>query len=132
VRQVAPLTDRVAEILDEIELQRKQSKVRNVHGLVFTRDNGKPINKDAITGTLRRACRDAKVKDFRFHDFRHCAKTAWAQMAGSAEAALLAAGHSSVEMHKRYIHLQRSDVAKAFGILQHGCNTDSPAKKASS
>src|SRR5688572_22185513 len=58
--QVAPLTDRVAEILDEIEMERKQSKVRNVHGLVFTRDNGKPINKDAITGTLRRACRDAK------------------------------------------------------------------------
>jgi hypothetical protein len=29
---------------------------------------------------------------------------------------------------QRYIHLQRADVAKAFGILQHGCNTDFPAK----
>jgi len=43
---------------------------------------------------------------------------------------MLAAGHSSVQMHNRYIHLQRSDVAKAFGILQRGCNTDSPASSA--
>jgi len=69
VRQVAPLTDCVAEILDEIEAERKQSKVRNVHGLTFTRENGKRITKDAITGTLKR-CRDAKVKNFRFHALR--------------------------------------------------------------
>jgi integrase len=130
VRQVAPLTARVGEILDEIETERKFSKIRNVHGLLFTRENGKPITKDAITRTLKRACRDAKVSNFRFHDFRHCAKTAWAQKGIPAEAAMLAAGHSSVQMHNRYIHLQRSDVAKAFGTLQHGCNTDSPASKA--
>ena len=128
VRQVAPLTDRVAEILDEIEAERKQSKIRNVHGLIFTRENGKRITKDAIIGTLKRACRDARVKNFTFHDLRHCAKTAWARKGIPAEAAMLAAGHSSFQMHQRYIHLQRSDVAKAFGILQHGCNTDSPAK----
>ncbi len=128
VRQVAPLTDRVGEILDEIEAERKQSKIRNVQGLVFTRENGKRITKDAITGTLKRACRDAKVKNFRFHDLRHCAKTAWEQKGIPAESAMLAAGHSSFQMHQRYIHLQRNDIAKAFGILQHGCDTDSPAK----
>ncbi|HEY3167919.1 MAG TPA: site-specific integrase [Candidatus Binatia bacterium] len=132
VRQVAPLTARVAEILDEIEAERMLSKVRNVQGLVFTRDNGKRITKDAITGTLKRACRDAKVKNFRFHDLRHCAKTTWARKGIPAESAMLAAGHSSFQMHQRYIHLQRNDIAKAFGILQHGCNTDSPAKKATS
>jgi integrase len=132
VRQVAPLTARVAEILDEIEAERKQSKIRNVHGLVFTRDNGKRINKDAITGTLKRACRDAKVRNFRFHDLRHCAKTAWARKGIPAESAMLAAGHSSFQMHQRYVHLQRNDIAKAFGTLLHGCNTDSPGQKASS
>ena len=100
----------------------------NVHGLVFSREDGKPITKDASTGTLKRACRDAKVKSFRFHDLRHCAKTAWARRGIPAETAMLAAGHSSFQMHQRYIHLQRSDVAKPFGILQHGCNTDFPAK----
>jgi integrase len=120
VRQVAPLPARVAEILDEIEAERKQSRIRNVHGLVFTRENGKRINKDAISGTLKRACRDAKVKNFRFHDLRHCAKTAWARKGIPAESAMLAAGHSSFQMHQRYVHLQRNDIAKASGILQHG------------
>lgn len=59
---------------------------------------------------------------------RACEK--WAQKGIPAEAAMLGAGHSSVQMHNRYIHLQRSDVAKAFGILQRGCNTDFPASSA--
>jgi integrase len=47
VRQVPPLTARVAEILDEIEAERKLSKVRHVHGLVRERA-AQPITKDAI------------------------------------------------------------------------------------
>jgi hypothetical protein len=27
-----------------------------------------------------------------------------------------ASGHSSVQMHKRYVDLQREDIAKAFGV----------------
>src|SRR4030095_404380 len=33
---------------------------------------------------------------------------------------MMASGHSSVQMHKRYLDLQREDVAKAFGLLQDG------------
>jgi hypothetical protein len=35
-----------------------------------------------------------------------------------------ASGHTSVQMHKRYLDLQREDIAKAFGLLQDG-NTES-------
>ena len=28
-----------------------------------------------------------------------------------------AAGHASVQMHAAYIHLQRSDIARAFGTV---------------
>ena len=56
VRQIAPLTDRVTEILQEIAAERRQTKVRNVHGLVFTRANGKAITKDAITAFSLRRC----------------------------------------------------------------------------
>jgi hypothetical protein len=31
-----------------------------------------------------------------------------------------ASGHSSVQMHKRYLDLQTEDIAKAFGLLQDG------------
>ena len=37
--------------------------------------------------------------------------------------AMKASGQTSVQMHKRYLDLQREDVAKAFGLLQDG-NTD--------
>jgi len=123
VRQIAPLTDRVSAILGEIRAERTQSKIRNVRGLVFTRDDGRPITKDAIASALKRACRDANVRDFRFHDLRHCAKTNWARQGISTEAAMLAAGHKSFQMHQRYVHLQNQDIAKAFGIRQE-CSQD--------
>ena len=28
---------------------------------------------------------------------------------------MLAAGHSSIQMHQAYVHLQKSDISKAFG-----------------
>jgi integrase len=130
VAQMAPLTERFREIVAEIHQERKRSKVKNIGGLVFTREDGRAINKDMITGTLKRICKKASVKDFRFHDFRHCAKTAWARRGIGVEAAMLAAGHASPQMHQHYIHLQRSDVAKAFGICSNSVQTDFLQKSA--
>jgi integrase len=50
------------------------------------------------------ACKDAKITDFRFHDFRHTAAT-WLVEAG-ADAYTIAAilGHSTIEMSARYTH----------------------------
>ena len=72
------------EILQEIAAERRQTKVRNVHGLVFTRADGKAITKDAIAATMRRVYRDHGVKNFRFHDLRHCARKQTGQSRGLA------------------------------------------------
>jgi integrase len=48
VEQIPPLTSRCRQILAEIEADRKQSKVRNVQGLVFTNPDGSPITKGQI------------------------------------------------------------------------------------
>jgi hypothetical protein len=37
---------------------------------------------------------------------------------------MLAAGHSSVQMHKRYVNLKGSDVAEAFGLSHTGLKKD--------
>ena len=55
------------------------------------------------------------MEDVRFHDFRHCAKTRWADEGIHVDAAMLAAGQKSVQMHQLYVHMQSSNVAKAFG-----------------
>src|SRR5687768_6862550 len=66
VEQRVPLTDRVLEILDEIEREKHRGTiVANVNGLVFTRDDGRAINKDMITQAVRLARKRAKVENLR-------------------------------------------------------------------
>ncbi len=73
-----------------------------------------------ISDAVQKAVRDAGVKKYRFHDYRNTALTDWARQGVNVDIAMKAAGHSSVQMHKRYLDLQRQDVAKAFGLLQDG------------
>jgi len=96
-RQVAPLKRRVAKILNGIEADLKQAKSETSTDW-FKRANGKWVAKDAIAGTLKRACRDAKVKNFRCHDLQHCAKPHGSK-GHSGESAKLAARHSSFHLH---------------------------------
>lgn len=64
VRQVAPLTEPVRSILEEIKQERKHSKIGTVAatGLVFVRDDGRQISGNAVTKALHRACKRAKVR----------------------------------------------------------------------
>lgn len=122
VTQASPLTEPVREILAEIKRERKQSKVHNLKTahLVFVREDGRAITGDMITKARRNACKLANVPDFRFHDTRHDAKTRWARAGVSVEVAMKAAGHASIAMHQAYVHLQASDVARAFGTAKKG------------
>lgn len=52
MEQRAPLTDRLLEVLEEVEQEKRRGAiVTNVNGLVFTRGDGRPITKDMITQT---------------------------------------------------------------------------------
>lgn len=120
-RQVSPLTERAKQILDDIRKDKKSGAiVPNVNGLVFTREDGRAISKNMITKAVKRAAKNAGVQDFRFHDYRHTALTDWARKNIHVDVAMLAAGHESVQMHKRYVNLQDRDVAEAFGLLENG------------
>jgi integrase len=136
VEQRAPLTDRVLELLDEIEREKRRGKiVANVNGLIFTRDDGRAIKKDMITQAVRLARKRAEVADFHFHDYRHSAKTEWSRQGVHVDVAMKAAGHKSVAMHQRYVNLKPGDVAKAFGIVENCSQVvpkDSPANRAHS
>jgi len=122
--QASPLTDRALEILDEIKKEKRGGTVgAKVNGLIFTRDDGRPITRSMISDAIQKAVRDAGVKKYRFHDYRNTALTKWARQGVNVDIAMKASGHTSVQMHKRYLDLQREDVAKAFGLLQDG-NTD--------
>ncbi len=118
VEQIPPLTSRCRQILDEIEADREQSKVRNVHGLVFTNPNGSPITKGQIQYQIEKAVKLAGIRKFVFHNYRNTALTRWAREGINVDVAMKASGHSSVQMHKRYVDLQETDIAAAFGTSQ--------------
>lgn len=115
VHQVAPLTQRAREILDEIRAERKSgAMVPNVTGLIFTRNDGSPITKDMIHAQIEKAIR-AGVKKFKFHDYRNTAMTQWRRRNVSVDAVMRAGGWSSTQMYKRYLDMNEDDVAAAFG-----------------
>jgi integrase len=129
VEQVSPLTGLVREVLKEIRAERgKVQSLTSRH--VFTR-NGRPINKTTIENAMASTLKRAKIENFCFHDLRHCAKTLWARRGIPAEVAMKAAGHKSWQMHARYIHIQKTDVATVFdcsrGFPKESSTTDAPA-----
>ncbi len=119
VRQVSPLTPKARAVLDEIKNERRNRAVVPLNGLVFTRDDGRPITKDMIHAQVEKAIKETGVKKFVFHNLRNTALTEWARSGIDVDIAMKAAGHSSVQMHKRYVDLKDADVANAFGTVKN-------------
>lgn len=123
-KQMAPLTDRALQIIEEILAERRTSviaegrktKVVSISGPLFTREDGKRITRDMISRGVKRAWKAAEVKKFVFHNYRHTALTDWADQGIQVDIAMQASGHTSVQMHKHYLGLKRHHIAKAFGL----------------
>jgi integrase len=118
-----------AELWDLItELQAERRRVPNVEGLVFTM-NGQPIPKNLFEYWFRASCKRAGVKNFRFHDLRHCAISRWAAAGIPTAAAMKAAGHKSVASHKKYQNLQNDELKNAFRNLSRKCPDDNEQER---
>jgi integrase len=113
------LTPKAREILNEIRADRRSGIiVPNLHGLVFTLNDGTRITKGHIHAQVKKALKETSVKKFTFHNLRHTALTEWSRMGIHVDIAMKASGHSSVQMHQWYLKLKASDVANAFGTSQ--------------
>jgi integrase len=96
---------------------------------VFTNQDGKPITKGQIEYQVGRATRLTRIRKFVFHNYRNTALTHWARQGINVDIAMLASGHSSVQMHKRYVDLQQQDIAKAFGTAGSKMATQRDTRK---
>lgn len=113
VMQRSYLTDRAREILVEIEADKKAGRiVRNVKGLIFTRDDGRPFNSGQVGNAILKARKE--IGYFRFKDARHTAKTDWMEKGINQDTAMLGAGHKSLQMHQHYQHPRPGTVAAEF------------------
>jgi integrase len=98
---------------------------------VFTRPDGTPITPDMLRAQVKKAIKATGVKKFVFHNLRNTALTEWARRGIAVGVAMKANGHSSVQMHQRYVDVQAADVADAFGTSQIDKRIDKQNKKAS-
>jgi integrase len=121
--QVAPLTARARAVLDYIAGEKKRgSIVSNTNKLIFTRDDGRAITRSMISRCVKQAWVKAGLKRFVFHSYRNTALTEWARRGIGVDVAMRASGHTSVQMHKRYVDLKAEDIAAAFGTAVENGN----------
>jgi integrase len=127
VQHIIPIvTPELWNLIEELQAERR--RVRNMDGLVFTID-GQPIPKVLFEYWFRATCKKAGLKNFRFHDLRHCAISRWAAAGIPTAAAMQAAGHKSVASHKKYQNLQRDELRNAFLKLSQNCLQENPQEK---
>lgn len=97
---------------------------------VFTYERGPMGNHKRAWAT---ALKEAKVKDFRWHDLRH-SWASWMAMEGAPLTAIKeAGGWASMDMVARYAHLSKAHLSghinKVAGALKTGTKTGTRAKK---
>jgi integrase len=97
-RRSVPIVPEVAQLL------REHGKVRKIgNDQVFTGDG--PAEVWLFDKAWYAALKEAKIKDFRFHDLRHTAAS-YLAMSGATTAEIAAVlGHRTLQMVKRYAHL---------------------------
>ncbi|MDA0780658.1 MAG: site-specific integrase [Rickettsiales bacterium] len=110
-RRTLYLRGRAAEHFKGLYVSLKQPK----EGWVFaSRNKGQPIEIDLY---WRAAVKQAKLKDFRFHDLRHTAASYLAMNGTSLAAIAELLGHKTLNMVKRYAHLSESHSAEQIEAM---------------
>jgi integrase len=104
--RLVPLNATLTALLKDV----MQSPVRCTTGHVFHR-NGQPIK--SIRGAFDRACREANLTDFHFHDLRHTAVTNMRRAGVDPLTAMKITGHKTMAVFQRYNSFDEDDLRQA-------------------
>ncbi|HXF76225.1 MAG TPA: tyrosine-type recombinase/integrase [Methylomirabilota bacterium] len=113
-KQRVGISPALAEVLDELRAEYR--KVPNVDKRVFTK-GGKPIPKSTLRHAFDAAVSAAKIEDFQFRDFRHCARTRWAANGLPFEVGEIGIGHKLRGVAGRYVNLSDDHIRDAFAEM---------------
>lgn len=108
--RLVPLNARLTNLLKDAY----HTSARAASGHVFHRQ-GQSI-KD-VRGAFARACRDAGLTDFRFHDLRHTAVTDMRRAGNDHLTVMKITGHRTLEVFQRYNSFDEDDLKQA--ALRH-------------
>ena len=84
--------------------------------------NGKPFSRSWVGKSFRDACKDAWVKNFRFHDLRHDFCSKLVQNGADLYSVAGLAGHKDIKTTQRYAHLSPEKLRSTIQILNSGDN----------
>ena len=109
-KQRVGISRNLSSILDELRAEYR--RVPNTERRVFTK-HGKGIIKPTVRHAFDLAVRAAKVEDFQFRDFRHCARTRWAAAGLPYEVGEISIGHKLGGIAGRYINLSHDHIRES-------------------
>ena len=95
---------------------------RTIGSLYVFTFKGKPIGN--IKTAFVSACRRAGIKDFHFHDLRHCAVTNLRKAGVSDSVIMSISGHKTYAVFRRYDKIDRDDRQEAIRKVESLIDTD--------
>jgi integrase len=95
--------------------------------LFYDRVTGKPLQN--VKRSFNTALRKAKIRDFRFHDLRHCFASHLVMAGVDLTTVKDLLGHKSITMTLRYAHLAPSHKVNAVNVLDAALSENSTAQK---
>jgi integrase len=85
-----------------------------------------PLTRSGVKAAWQRLRKNAGVKDFRFHDFRHDFGTKLLREIGNVKLVQRALNHRDIKSTLRYAHVLNDDIAKGVeAVAQSRKNTES-------
>lgn len=101
--RAVPLSSRAMAVIDALPCRLREKRLF-------------PIGKATLYGAFKAACRRAGIRDFSWHDLRHEALSRLAERGDLSVLELAAvSGHKTLQMLKRYTHLQAEKLAAKLG-----------------
>lgn len=89
----------------------------NPHGLVFHQPDGRPISPEQHHTDWKALLAVAGLPDAPGHAIRHSTTTMLRKAGVPQDVRMMITGHSSVQAHEIYVHLEHEDAADALGEL---------------
>ena len=76
------------------------------------------VTPNALRLTFGRLCKKIDIKDFRFHDLRHCFTSRLAEMGFSAVELMALTGHRQLHTLTRYVHMHNCVLQKKLAAME--------------
>jgi integrase len=105
--RAAPLSSKAIDVLNALP---KPPGKQNPSDRPF------PMDRTCLLSVFRYACQRAKIQDFTWHDLRHEAMSRLSEKSDFSILELASiSGHKTLQMLKKYTHLQAEKLAEKMG-----------------